>query len=118
MDFNPANPFANAKEAIKKAPFFKRIALNYFYNSLDKPTKKANKRYQKQLGKRLGMFIKKSLPEYETPNFFNSNNYVRTGNNIVLYADSNYYKLFPIDKVKIWTHHAFEPYLYLCDQYR
>jgi thiol-disulfide isomerase/thioredoxin len=117
MDFNPANPFANAKEAIKKAPFFKRIALNYFYNSLDKPTKKANKRYQKQLGKRLGMFIKKSLPEYETPNFFNSNNYVRTGNNIVLYADSNYYKLFPIDKVKIWTHHAFEPYLYLCDQY-
>jgi hypothetical protein len=63
------------------------------------------------------MFIKKSLPEYETPTFFNSNNYVRTGNNIVLYADSNYYKLFPIDKVKIWTHHAFEPYLYLCDQY-
>ena len=34
MDFNPANPFANAKNAIKKAPFFKRIAMNYFYNSL------------------------------------------------------------------------------------
>jgi thiol-disulfide isomerase/thioredoxin len=102
---------------IKKAPFFKRIAMNYFYNSLDKPTKKANKRYQKQLGKTLGMFIKKSLPEYETPTFFNSNNYVRTGDNIVLFADSNYYNLFPIDKEKIWTHHAFEPYLYLCEKY-
>jgi hypothetical protein len=117
MDFNPANPFANAKDAIKKASFFKRIGLNYFYNSLDKPTKKANKRYQKQLGTRLGMFIKKSLPEYQTPTFFNSNNYVRTGDNIVLFADSNYYKLFPINKDKIWTHHAFEPYLYLCNQY-
>ena len=117
MDFNPANPFANAKKAIKKASFFKRIAMNYFYNSLDKPTKKANKRYQKQLGKTLGMFIKKSLPEYETPTFFNSNNYVRTGDNIVLFADSNYYNLFPIDKEKIWTHHAFEPYMYLCEKY-
>jgi hypothetical protein len=117
MDFNPANPFVNAKSIIKKAPFFKRIAMNYFYNSLDKPTKKANKRYQKQLGTTLGVFIKKSLPEYETPTFFNSNNYVRTGDNIVLFADSNYYNLFPIDKEKIWTHHAFEPYLYLCEKY-
>jgi thiol-disulfide isomerase/thioredoxin len=117
MDFNPANPFANAKNVIKKAPFSKRIAMNYFYNSLDKPTKKANKRYQKQLGTTLEVFIKKSLPEYETPTFFNSNNYVRTGDNIVLFADSNYYNLFPIDKEKIWTHHAFEPYLYLCEKY-
>ncbi len=118
MDFNPANPFANAKKAIKKAPFLKRIAMNYFYNSLDKPTKKANKRYQKQLGKTLGRFIKKSLPEYVTPTFYNSNNYARTGDNVVLYADQNYYTLFPIDNEKIWTHHAFEPYLYLCDKYQ
>jgi thiol-disulfide isomerase/thioredoxin len=118
MDFNPANPFANAKKAIKKAPFLKRIAMNNFYKSLDKPTQKANKRYQKQLGRTLGVFIKKSLPEYVTPTFFNSNNYARTGDNVVLYADQNYYTLFPIDNEKIWTHHAFEPYLYLCDKYQ
>jgi len=117
MDFNTVNPFANAKKEIKKAPFVKRIAMNYFYNSLDKPTKKANKRYQKQLGKTLGKFIKKSLPEYVSPAFFNSNNYARTGDIIVLYPDSSYYTLFPIDKDKIWTHHAFEPYLYLCNKY-
>lgn len=117
MDFNPANPFVNAKKTIKKAPLLKRIGMNYFYNSLDKPTKKANKRYQNRLGKTLGKFIKKSLPEYVTPTFYNSNNYVRTGDNIVLYAESDYYNLFPIDKDKIWTHHAFEPYLYLSAKY-
>ncbi len=117
LDFNPANPFVNAKKTIYKAPFFKRLAMNYFYNSLDKPTKKANKRYQKQLGKTLGSFIKKSLPEYEIPEYYNSNNYTRAGESIVLYADSEYYKLFPIDPEKIWTHHAFEAYLYLTDKY-
>ncbi len=117
MDFNPSNPFVNAKSAIKKAPFFKRLALNCFYNSLDKPTKKANKRYQKQLGKTLGIFIKKSLPEYEIPKYYNSSNYTRTGESIVLYADPEYYKLFPNDPGKIWTHHAFEAYQYLTERY-
>jgi len=118
MDFNPVNPFVNAKKEIKKASFFKRIAMNYFYNSLDKPTKKANKQYQRQLGGTLSKYIKKSLPEYVTPTFFNSNNYARTGDNVILYADSAYYNLFPIDNEKIWTHHAFEPYLYLCDNFQ
>jgi pimeloyl-ACP methyl ester carboxylesterase len=117
MDFNPSNPFVNAKSTIKKAPFFKRLGMNYFYNSLDKPTKKANKRYQKRLGKTLENFIMKSLPEYEPPRYFNSNNYARTGKSIVLYADSAYYQLFPDDPEKIWTHHAFEAYLYLTEKY-
>jgi predicted lipase len=117
MDFNPSNPFVNAKSTIKKAPFFKRLALNYFYNSLDKPTKKANKRYQKQLGNTLGGFIKKLLPEYEIPKYYNSSNYARAGQSIVLYADFEYYKLFPVDPSKIWTHHMFEAYQYLTEKY-
>jgi len=117
MDFNPSNPFVNAKSTIKKASFFQRLAMNHFYNSLDKPTKKANKRYQKQLGKTLGSFIKKSLPEYEIPEYYNSSNYTRAGESIVLYADTEYYKLFPNDPEKIWTHHAFEAYLYLTGKY-
>jgi thiol-disulfide isomerase/thioredoxin len=116
-DFNPSNPFANAKKVIKKAPFFKRIGMNYVYNSLDKPTKKANKKFQNILGNSLEKFIKKSLPEYESPVYFNSSNYARTGEYIVLYADSTYYKTFPNDPEKIWTHHAFEPYLYLTTKY-
>jgi hypothetical protein len=106
MDFNPSNPFVNAKSTIKKAPFF-----------LDKPTKKANKQFQKQLGKTLGSFIKKSLPEFETPAYYNSSNYTRAGQSIVLYADSEYYKLFPDDPAKIWSHHMFEAYLYLTEKF-
>jgi hypothetical protein len=117
MDFNPSNPFVNAKSTIRKAPFFKRVAMNHFYTSLDKPTKKANRRFQKQLGKTLGGYIKKALPEYEIPEYYNSNNYTRAGESIVLYADAEYYKLFPDDPAKIWTHHAFEAYIYLTEKY-
>jgi hypothetical protein len=117
MDFNPSNPFVNAKSSIKKASLLKRLAMNHFYNSLDKPTKKANRRFQKQLGKTLGRFIKKSLPEFETPEYYNSNNYTRAGQSIVLYADTEYNKLFPDVPGKIWTHHAFEAYLYLTEKY-
>jgi hypothetical protein len=117
LDFNPSNPFVNAKRTIKRAPFFQRLAMNSFYNSLDKPTKKANKRFQNKLGKTLGSFIKKSLPDYEIPEYYNSSNYTRAGESIVLYADSAYYNLFPNDPEKIWTHHAFEAYLYLTEKY-
>lgn len=116
-DFNPANPFVLARSAIKKAPLSKRLAMQYFYNSLDKPTRKANKRYQNRLGKTMEQFIRKSLPEFESPRYFNSNNYARTGLPIVLYADPDYYNLFPVDPEKIWTHHAFEAYLYLTERY-
>jgi hypothetical protein len=117
MDFNPCNPFVNARSTMKKAPFVQRLAMNHFYNSLDKPAKKANKRYQKQLGETLGSFIRKSLPEYEPPVYYNSSNYTRAGESIVLYADAEYYKVFPDDPGKIWTHHAFEAYLYLTGKY-
>lgn len=117
LDFNVSNPFSNAKKNIKKSPFFKRIFMNSFYNSLDKPTKKANKRFQKRLGKNLERFIKKSLPFYDPPIYYNSNNYVRTGETVVLYADETYYSLFANDPEKLWTHHAFEPYLYLTNKY-
>jgi hypothetical protein len=117
MDFNPSNPFANAEKTIKKAPFVKRQAMKFFYNSLDKPTKKANKKFQKQLGKTLGGFVNKYLPEYVAPTYYNSNNYTRAGHQIVLYADQDYYKLFPNDPEKIWTHHMFEAYIHLLEKY-
>jgi len=116
-DFNPANPFVLAKSAIKKAPLSKRLVMQYMYNSLDKPTKKANRRYQNRLGKTLEQFVRKTLPEFESPRYFNSNNYARTGLPVVLYADPEYYEYFPVDPEKIWTHHAFEAYLFLTRKY-
>ncbi len=112
-DFVALNPFTNAREIIKKQAFLKRIVMAKVYNSLQKPTDKANKKFQKYLGKNLEVYIRKVLPEFESPQYVNSNNYVRTGNQIVLYPNEEYYGLFPQDKNNIWINHAFEPYLFL-----
>jgi hypothetical protein len=116
-DFVALNPFTNAREVIKKQPFLKRIVMTKVYNSLQKPTDKANKKFQKYLGKNLEVYIRKVLPEFESPQYVNSNNYVRTGKQIVLYPNEEYFQLFPQDKSNIWINHAFEPYLFLTSHY-
>ena len=116
-DFVELSPFANVKAEIRKQPFLKRIVMSKVYNSLDKPTAKANKKFQKYLGEKLEVFIRKVLPEFASPEYVNSNNYVRTGKQIVLYPNEEYFELFPQEKSNIWINHAFEPYLFLTSSY-
>jgi len=116
-DFVELSPFTNAREVLRKQPFLKRIAMTKVYNSLDKPTNKANKKFQKNLGENLEVYIRKVLPEFESPEYVNSSNYVRTGKQIILYPNEEYFKLFPQDKSNIWINHAFEPYLFLTGSY-
>jgi hypothetical protein len=116
-DFVELSPFTNAKGVIRKQPFLKRIVMTKVYNSLDKPTEKANRKFQKYLGKNLEVFIRKVLPEFESPEYVNSSNYVRTGKQIVLYPNEEYFELFPQDKSNIWINHMFEGYLYLTEIY-
>lgn len=116
-DFVRVSPFTHAKASIKKQPLLKRIVLNKVYNSLVNPTKKANRKFQKHLGENLEIFVKKVFPDFESPGYVNTNNYVRTGQQIVLYPDLEYYNSFPQDERKIWTNHMFESYLYLTSRY-
>ncbi len=116
-DFVPLSPFTNVKSALKTQPFFKRMVLSRFYKSLTKPTQKASKRFQKNLGKRLEPFIKKALPEFKSPKYISSDDYVRTGVQVILYPDQRYYELFPQDRNNIWINHLFEPYLHLTANY-
>ncbi len=90
--------------------------LNFAYNRLSKPAKKAQRRYQRYLGNIVSKAVKKQLSEFKEPEYYKSNNYVRTGSTVVLYADDAYYKLFPKDNTKVWQHHFVEPYLYLTQQ--
>ena len=115
-DFNTINPFKSARKGFKKVPFPKNIAMKYAFNQLDKPTQKATKKFNKYLGVRMSDQIRDYLPNFQTPRFSNTNNYVRTGHTIVLLADEAYYKLFPNDEGTIWQHHKFEPYFYLLEQ--
>lgn len=117
-DFTAINPFHGAKAAMKKQKFPKNLVLRHVYNQLSKPSKKAQRRYQKYLGKMVSKAVKKKLPNFVTPEYYKSNYYVRTGNTIILYADQDYFKLYNNEpsNPNIWQHHLPKPYLYLAEK--
>lgn len=115
-DFNPVNPFTHAKTLIKKQKFPKNLALKHIYNRMTKPSLKAQSRYKRYLGKMVSKLIKKTLPDFIPPVYFESNDYVRTGTTIVMYADSDYYKRFPQNVNKVWMNHPQTPYLFLAER--
>jgi len=115
-DFNNTNPFTNAKEIISKQSFPKNLVLKYFYNQLDKPSRQAEYKFQQCLGTFLEKYVKKSIPGYVPPVYFNSMAYVRVGNTIVLLADSAYYKLYPDNSNTPFVHHLHPAYFYLAEK--
>jgi hypothetical protein len=116
-DFNRTNLFKNTKSEIKKLKFPKNIILKSVYNKLDKPTKNAQQRYEKYLGEMTSKYIVKRLKGFTPPEYFKSNNYVRTGNTIVLFADGEYFEIYPEESNDVSTHHNFKPYLFLLEKY-
>ena len=115
-DFSTTNPFKHAKKFIKKQKFPQNLVLSHVFNKLDKPTRNAQKNYQKFLGKLASKLIQKNLKEFQTPQFYSSNDYVRTGNTIVLLATEEYYKVYPDNDTALFIHHTHQPYLYLLDR--
>jgi hypothetical protein len=117
-DFNNINPFKNAKAIIKKQGFPKNIALKHVYKKMTKPSLKAQRRYQKYLGKMLYKEVKKTLPEFNQPQYYDSNHYVRTGTMIVLMPDVAYFQQFPDNApAKLFIHHFPEPYYFLLQKW-
>jgi len=115
-DFNNTNPFVNAKKVFDKQSFPKNLVLKHFYNQLDKPTRNAEYRFQQCLGNFLEKYVKKFLPGFIPPQYYNSMDYVRVGNTIVLLADEDYYKLFPDSQTNAFAHHLQPNYLYLAER--
>ncbi len=115
-DFNTTNPFSGAKSKIRQLKFPTNLVLTRFYNKLDRPTRKARKRYEHYLGKQVSKMVKANLKTFQSPVYYKSNHYVRTGTTIVLQADAGYYQLFPDSKTNIFAHHFHKPYLYLLDK--
>lgn len=115
-DFSEVNPFVNAKNAIKQQKFPKNMILRHVYNQLEKPTRKAQRKYERYLGKMTSKMIGETIKGYVTPEFYKSNHYVRTGNTIVLLSDEEYYKKYPNDPARIFIHHPHPPYLELLEK--
>lgn len=115
-DFNNVNPFVNARLIIKKQKFPANLIMKRVYNKLDKPTRKAQRNYEKYLGNVASKIIKKNISTYVPPKYYSSNHYVRTGATIVLMPDEDYYKLFPEDPKNLFPHHFHMQYLNLLDK--
>jgi hypothetical protein len=115
-DFNPTNPFLNAKKRIRKLKFPRDIIFRKVFNKLNKPTQKAQKNYQKYLGNKAGKLVMEDLPGFEAPIYSNSNDYVRTGQTIVMIPDEQYYKVYPESEEKVFIHHVHRPYLFLLER--
>lgn len=117
-DFTSVNPFRGAKAMIKKQKFPANIALKRVYKQLSKPSEKAQRNYEKYLGRMVSRAVKKQIPNFNTPEYFKSNYYVRTGNTIILYADEEYFKLYSNspDNPNIWQHHLPKQYLFLAEK--
>lgn len=115
-DFNNVNPFTNAMVLIKKQSFSKRVVLKHIYNKLDKPTKQAQKNYEKYLGEMTSKILKQNIKGFSAPPYYSSNHYVRTGTTIVLQPDDTYFKQFPDDATKLFPHHFHAQYLLLLKQ--
>lgn len=115
-DFNRINPFVHAKTIMGKQKFPVNIALKHVYRKMDKPTKKAQKSFEKYLGNMAAKMVKKVVPDLEMPAYAKSNNYVRTGNSIVLRPDEDYFKAFPQDPKEVFINHLHKPYLFLLDK--
>ncbi len=117
-DFTEVNPFKGVKKIIKKQKFPKNLALKYAYNQLSKPSLKAQKNYEKYLGKMVSQAVKKQIPSYQNPEYYKSNYYVRTGRTIVLLPDEEYFKIYnnEPENHEIWRHHFIKPYLFLTNK--
>ncbi|HEY0091860.1 MAG TPA: lipase family protein [Flavobacterium sp.] len=115
-DFNETSPFKNAKKVIRKLPFPKNVMVSYMYKQLTKHNRKAVKRYQFFLGKFASKIISKQLKGFKDPEYFDSNNYVRTGNMHILPTDDEYFKKFPDSEKTLFVHHNIKAYLYLTDK--
>lgn len=116
QDFNAVNPFVGAKSTIRRAKAPLRWALKHAFNRLDKPSRRTVKNYRKYLGKTAGKLVRKELPGYALPEFLPTNNYVRTGQFIILQPDKTYVDRFPDDPKQVFLHHMHEAYFFLLDR--
>ncbi|WP_430615270.1 lipase family protein [Flavobacterium sp. JP2137] len=115
-DFNPLNPFPLMERAIANQGFFKRILFRHYYNQLDKPSKKSQRKMQKLLGKTVFKFIQKERPEIAEPVYVASNHYVRTGINRVLNPQASYFAKFPQNPKNPFINHSYQAYLFLAKE--
>lgn len=113
-DFNPTNPLIHTKDILKKQKLAMRFAGSMMYTKLEKKPRKAQKKFEKYLGKTVyKKSIRKILPQFREPAYVHSNNYMRAGTPVILLTDEEYYNRFPESEKNFFVHHLFGAYSFL-----
>ncbi|NIJ52066.1 lipase family protein [Dyadobacter arcticus] len=117
-DFNETNPFKNIDKVISKQKLLARVALKHAYKKMKNPSVKAQNNYEKYLGGYASKAVMKALPEFQAPTYMKSSNFVRIGPTVMLFADDEYFKLFPEKDKNPFAHHLPQQYLFLMNKYQ
>ena len=112
-ELNPANPLVDIEKLMGRQKFFIRWYVNSMFRKLDRSSRKAMKRYQKYLGTKVSILVKRYLKEYKKPQYANSMNYMTAGTPVILMANDAYKSKFIYDGKNIFVHHVLGPYRFL-----
>jgi hypothetical protein len=110
------DPFGFTKRSMRKQNFIVRYYITHIYNQLNRATRKAQRKYEKYLGRKMYTQIAKYLVDLDQPEYTHSVNFAPAGTTIVLQPDSGYHRIFPDTGSNIFKHHLFEPYYYLVNK--
>ncbi len=78
------NPFASLENNDFKIPFIKRIVIKRIYNSMKNPTDKSQRRFKKNLGKKMKKQISKKVGDFQTPEYVNDFSFFPVGVQVIL----------------------------------
>ncbi|NVK27423.1 MAG: lipase family protein [Flavobacteriia bacterium] len=115
-DFNETNPLVMMEDMIARQELLDRIGLWWAKRQLENPARDAQENYEQYLGERIQEQVEKRIEGLEMPGFYHSNNYVRTGIQIVLQPDDEYKQTFVPDSGEVFIHHLHKPYLFLTER--
>lgn len=107
------NPYSYTSASLRKQNFFVRYYVNHIYRKMDRLTRKAQRKYEKFLGKVLYKQVIRYMEDLEQPKYAGTTNYMRAGTPVVLVPDEEYNRKFPDTANNVFHHHLFEPYYYL-----
>jgi len=116
-DLNAVNPFQNVKASLKKEPLLVRLYAHSVLNKINRSSKKLASHYKKYLGDAAGRQVEKIYPQYKSPDFVDSNNYIPAGSPVILVLTEDYKKAFIYNGKNIFVNHLVPPYYFLSQFY-
>jgi hypothetical protein len=117
QDFNEVNPFVHVGAALKNQKMLARWYLNHVYNSMDRISRRSQKRFRKYLGKTVFKQVKKFLPQLKEPVYAPGSNYMRAGVPIILMPYEDYQKQFVFNGKNVFIHHMPNAYYMLAQKW-